>query len=292
MSTKRNYKLHIIIVLIGLMFAVVATSYSMAATDPEGGWVHSKNGKWWYRYSDGTYPVSDWAKIDGKWYHFDSKGWMQTGWIRDNNNWYYLNKNGTMKTGWVKYRNQWYYLKTDGTMRTGWQKYKDNWYFFNKDGVMQTGRVLVRGEEFFMDSDGACINTDEDITFVKTDTGAYRKYYKGIRTSDFMSFHSNGSFYIQNELTADALHSLKLDNAEKYLDALDQANAKEGFERTTDPHIFNYIFSERFPVIYGVVYQKNVPDESGIGGEAYIRVYRLDTGELYKEYKDLLKYDE
>ncbi len=285
MISKTNKLIVAILLLVGIMAVLLTQSMSIAASDKNGSWVQSGNHRWWYRYSDGTYPVSEWVKIEGKWYHFDSKGWMQTGWIKDNNNWYYLNKNGSMKTGWTKYKDQWYYLKTDGSMRTGWQKYKDNWYFFNKDGVMQTGHLFVQGKEFFMDSYGSCINTDEDIEFVKVDEYSFRKYYKGIRTSDFM-VTLPGRTVIQNELSLEALRELNIDYTDSFLRGLDESNAKEGYERINEPHIFTYYDPEdRFPVIFGVIYRKIVFNESGVGGTEYIRIYRMDTGELFKEYK-------
>lgn len=43
------------------------------------GWMKDNTG-WWYQYSDGSYPVSAWRKIDGNWYYFDSNGY----WVDDN----------------------------------------------------------------------------------------------------------------------------------------------------------------------------------------------------------------
>ena len=290
MIDRKKTAIILTLFLAGLLLAMLLTTNALAASDKEGTWVQSKNGKWWYRYSDGTYPIGDWEEINGKWYHFDSKGWMQTGWIKDNNNWYYLNKNGTMKTGWIKYKDQWYYLKTDGTMRTGWQKYKDNWYFFNKDGVMQTGHIFVRGEEFFMDTDGSCMNADEDIEFIQEDEYSFRKYYRGIRTSDFMVQTPSNGPVTQNELSLEMLRELNIDYTDSFLKGLDESNAKKGFKRIAEPHIFTYYNPEdRFPVIFGVIYSKNVFNESGIGGTNYIRIYRMDTGELFKEYISPLK---
>ncbi len=47
----------------------------------EGQWLQAEDGtgRWWYRYGDGSYPASDWKKIDGKQYYFDEEGWMVTG---------------------------------------------------------------------------------------------------------------------------------------------------------------------------------------------------------------------
>lgn len=60
------------------------------------GWQKS-NGKWWYRYSDGTWPASKWAMIDNKWYYFDSEGYLVTSkWITTNGKYYYVGEDGAM----------------------------------------------------------------------------------------------------------------------------------------------------------------------------------------------------
>lgn len=49
------------------------------------GWQKS-NGKWWYRYKDGSYPVNQFKEIDGYWYYFDKEGYLVT-----NTTWTYNN---------------------------------------------------------------------------------------------------------------------------------------------------------------------------------------------------------
>ncbi len=41
-----------------------------------GGWVRAEDGRWWFRYADGTYPSGGWERIDGAYYYFDPDGWM------------------------------------------------------------------------------------------------------------------------------------------------------------------------------------------------------------------------
>lgn len=41
------------------------------------GWQKS-NGKWWYRYTDGSWPKGEWKQIGGYWYYFDSDGYVVT----------------------------------------------------------------------------------------------------------------------------------------------------------------------------------------------------------------------
>ena len=44
-----------------------------------GKWKSNAYG-WWYEYSDGTYPKSEWEEIESVWYYFNSSGYMKTGW--------------------------------------------------------------------------------------------------------------------------------------------------------------------------------------------------------------------
>ena len=39
-------------------------------------WVQNADGKWWYQYSDGSYPTTQWLMIKDKWYYFKSDGYM------------------------------------------------------------------------------------------------------------------------------------------------------------------------------------------------------------------------
>lgn len=60
-----------------------------------GSWVQDSFG-WWFRYQDGSYPVSAWLLNNGKWYYFDEKGYMKTGWVLYKELWYYLGADGDM----------------------------------------------------------------------------------------------------------------------------------------------------------------------------------------------------
>lgn len=125
--------------------------YVMATADG-GEWVQY-GGKWKYRYSDGSYAVNRWEKINGKYYHFDADGWMQTGWLKDNGYWYFLNKNGEMLTGWIELSQGTYYCDSSGRMLSScWKEtapprpiheheYEEKgeyWAYFNASGLMTT----------------------------------------------------------------------------------------------------------------------------------------------------------
>lgn len=124
------------------------------ASEKYGTWIKSDNGKWWYKYYDGSFPIG-WASISGKWYYFDSEGWMLTGWQKVNNSWYYLKSSGDMATGWQYIDGYWYYLDTQiGNMKTGWQYIDGKWYHFNTNGNKEFGWIKPDNNWYYLDSNG------------------------------------------------------------------------------------------------------------------------------------------
>lgn len=74
------------------------------------GWIYNRNNdKWWYQYSDGSWPSTSWRRINGSWYYFDGEGY----WV-DNN---------TYETGSIK-----------GIDVSQWQGYID-WQAVKNDGI-------------------------------------------------------------------------------------------------------------------------------------------------------------
>lgn len=138
-----------------------------------GAWVHSGS-RWWYRYSDGTYPANELRKIGNSWFGFDAAGWMETGWAAHDNNWYYFASSGAMQTGWLAHGKSWYYLDgagkmmtgfitvgkasyymlSSGQMATGWQKIGNDWYYFAGSGAMQTGWLAHSKSWYYLDGTG------------------------------------------------------------------------------------------------------------------------------------------
>ena len=132
--------------------------------------------RWWYRYSDGTYPSSTRLTIDGADYAFDAQGWMVTGWdstdgqwryygssgaavsgwLRDGGSWYYLDPaTKAMATGWLELGGTWYHLAPSGAMSTGWARVDGQWYHFGPSGAMDRGWLYVRGSWFYLTDSGA-----------------------------------------------------------------------------------------------------------------------------------------
>ena len=58
--------------------------------DDSGEWIHSGNGKWWYRHADGSWTSDGWEYIGGQWYWFDPEGWLYAGWLLWDGDWYWL----------------------------------------------------------------------------------------------------------------------------------------------------------------------------------------------------------
>lgn len=129
------------------------TDSTEATGSDQVGWIAS-NGRWFFRYPDGTYLRDSWGKIGGVWYLFDSNGEMLTGWQNRNNQYYYMNSNGAMLTGWLKDKDVWYYLNADGSMRTGWLTEGTTTYYLDESGAMATGWKEVAGQYYYFYPDG------------------------------------------------------------------------------------------------------------------------------------------
>jgi N-acetylmuramoyl-L-alanine amidase CwlA len=125
---------------------------------PEGEW-EVQEGKWWYKFSDGSYARDQWLKIEGKWYLFDAQGWMLYDWKSDEDKWYYLgdSNDGSMKTGWIFDKNlgHWYYCNDNGATLTGWQQIDGEWYYLNTDGSMLTGWIKDNNKDYLCYSNGS-----------------------------------------------------------------------------------------------------------------------------------------
>ena len=159
---KKLKKLCGVVLIAGFMLPHIVLGSTDTAEAASGKWKQDGK-KWWYSYSDGTYPKSKWEKIGGKWYHFDKWGYMQTGWQKISGKWYYFGTNGIMKTGWQKIGGKWYNFDNNGVMQKGWKKSGGKWYFFDTKGVMVTGIRSMGGKSYFFDDDGAWIGNITDL---------------------------------------------------------------------------------------------------------------------------------
>ena len=153
----------------------------------QNGWIY--NGRWWYRYGDGSYPCSKFDVINGSTYYFDKSGYMVTGWKSIESNWYYFNASGCMVTNtWVGD----YYLDFDGKMAISqwindryvgqdgaWDKSKEL-YVMEQDSLgtrfvnqrtleyEKDGWIKIKSGSYYVDSNGyALVGTQilEDKTY-------------------------------------------------------------------------------------------------------------------------------
>lgn len=140
--------------------------------DSNGLWQQNRwvnNGKWSYRYGDGTYAQNKVEVINGSTYYFDADGYMVTGWSTIESNWYYFNASGCMVTNaWVGN----YYLGSDGVMarntwidnvyvdasglrqQNGWI-YNGKWWYRYGDGTYAQNKFeIINGSTYYFDVDG------------------------------------------------------------------------------------------------------------------------------------------
>ena len=124
----------------------------------------------WVERSDGTYPVSQWGKVNGKTYYFDKRGYAaaneyadgkwfnadgtldeaysmewkcnSTGWwIEDKSGWYPVSR-------WLKIDGYWYYFLDSGYM--DYSEYRDGCYLGNSGAWIET----MSGGHWCSDSKG------------------------------------------------------------------------------------------------------------------------------------------
>ena len=144
-------------VTVSTAFTVVAGSGSGGSSVDEAGagrWVYSRAGKWW-RYTDGTFPVSVRLRIDGKVYRFGPSGYVVTGWYREGDQWSYYGLDGAQALGWASIRGTWYYFDpSSGAMRTGWLTEGGYTYYLSPSGAMVTGPRWIDGKRYVFDRNG------------------------------------------------------------------------------------------------------------------------------------------
>ena len=148
---------------------------------PQGGqWVSDSVG-WWYRYVDGTYPVSQTVQIGNSTYRFGADGYMRTGWVNEDGAWYYYDASGAQASGWVKDGSSWYYLDpATGQMVTGWILDGPTWYYLTPgSGAMATGWVKDGSAWYYMAPSGALtagwVKDGGSWYYLSTDSGAMMK---------------------------------------------------------------------------------------------------------------------
>ena len=167
------------------------------APTPQGGqWVSDSVG-WWYRYVDGTYPVSQTVQIGNSTYRFGADGYMRTGWVNEDGAWYYYDASGAQASGWVKDGSSWYYLDpATGQMVTGWILDGPTWYYLTPgSGAMATGWVKDGSAWYYMAPSGALttgwVKDGGSWYYLSTDSGAMMKGW--LQVGDSWYYLTSGS---------------------------------------------------------------------------------------------------
>ena len=110
---------------------------------------------WWVEFSDGSYPVNMWQKIDGVWYYFDESGYMVSGEWREG---YWLSVNGALEynytASWKNNSSGWWYEDGSGWYPvSSWQKIDGCWYYFDNSGYIVTNQYV---DGYWLGADGKC----------------------------------------------------------------------------------------------------------------------------------------
>ena len=151
-------------------------------------WIY--NGRWWYRYGDGSYPVNKFDVINNNVYYFDSNGYVVTGWQVINGNWYYFNGSGAMlKSQWIGN----YYVGKDGIMA------KSQWIgndYVDSNGVWTPARWVFDGQWWYRYGDGSYpthkFDTINGYTYYFNDAGYVLTGWNQIN-NQWYYFNGNGS---------------------------------------------------------------------------------------------------
>lgn len=119
---------------------------SATSTAPTG-WIKDTEG-WWYRYSDGTYPKSEWKEIKGKWYYFKADGYMaedeyiKSSTYSTDKKLYYVDKSGAWDNKtyrWMQNDKGWWIAQVGGSWYPKNEMCKIDGvnYYFNSRGYWQ-----------------------------------------------------------------------------------------------------------------------------------------------------------
>ena len=194
------------------------------------GWKKSSNGKWWFKYPDGTYPT-DLTQINGKYYAFGSDGYMITGWYETYGSWLYAGSDGAMVSGFQTINNKDYYfdpnssayhpglsylfcdgwleiydpIKVDsdyifadenGVLASGWRKFEDDWVYFGSDHYAVSGFQTIDGKDYYFTSSyGYSIMISDDLIYTADDDVYYASKSGVIIKNKWKKIDSSWSYF-------------------------------------------------------------------------------------------------
>lgn len=147
------FPLLLMLLCLGLGFSSAAAVSTQNIKTVSGGKFIQENGKWMYRYKNGTTAKSCLLNIKGKTYYFSAKGYRQSGWKKIEGTYYYFGKSseGYMyKLRWVTYNKKIYFLKRSGKRAEGWMTWQGKTYYFNKSGQRLSGWQTIGGKKYYL----------------------------------------------------------------------------------------------------------------------------------------------
>lgn len=168
----------------GVAFALTAIlSGSFALTAFAGSWLTAKDG-WWYRYDDGSYPVSQWVWLDGnndgvyECYYFNQGGYLLTNTHTPDG--YYVDANGA----WV----------ADGVVQTKGEKKQITRYWiygtYEIHGVID-GEMEV---DYYSDSDMDYVKIEGVNSSLPYHLGEFTGTVKYKNGNQYIATNDDGGF--------------------------------------------------------------------------------------------------
>ena len=109
----------------------------------KGTW-EKKDGKWVFKFEEGSYAENMTLEIGGKYYRFEGIYMCEGGWKLIEDGWFYFYADGHEASGWDKIGNKWYYfdLGYENKMtEEGIYEIEGKYYCFDANGAMRTGWV-------------------------------------------------------------------------------------------------------------------------------------------------------
>ena len=273
-----------------VMYAEETDNNTMTTTvyaNQNGTWTKT-NGRYWYRYSDGSCAKDGIYTIDGAQYAFDTSGWMVTGWYKDSTStWYYFDSSGKMVHGWLQLGSKRYYMDlndghmyvdtwdwidkhlyiftTDGSVHTGWYKdvYDDNtydWLYFDADGKMHCGWLQLGNKWYYMHPDEGWMYAD---TTLEIDGNNYKFNADGTMYKGWYQNEDDWYYYGNKGVHRGWLH---LGNAWYYMSDL-----------------YGFMYNDTWERIDGDMYRF---DQNGTMHVGWLKYYWEDSDETKYYYYD------
>ena len=130
----------------------------------KGTW-EKKDGKWVFKFEEGSYAENMTLEIGGKYYRFEGIYMCEGGWKEIGGNWFYFYSDGHEASGWDKIGNYWFYfdLAFENRMVQGFTGFEieGTLYYFDVNGHWLAGTIFNNGNDWYLfDEKGQLIEED------------------------------------------------------------------------------------------------------------------------------------